>query len=148
VGDLLGTTDQVVVANGTDCLAKNEDVTLSLPVAVTGKLVTNGDSHDHVGGDGDPIDLTTAITGTLPSGNGGTGNGFTKFSGPTTAEKTFTLPDANGVIAIVSGVTAASTGAGTVKMGSANPANNAGWLAITDHLGVVVYVPYWTDETP
>jgi hypothetical protein len=31
----------------------------------------------------------------LPSASGGTGNGFTKFTGPTTSEKTFTLPDSS-----------------------------------------------------
>lgn len=41
------------------------------------------------------IDLTTKVTGILASINGGTGNGFTKFAGPTTSEKTFTLPDAS-----------------------------------------------------
>lgn len=34
-----------------------------------------------------------AISTPLPSTSGGTGNGFTKFSGPTTSEKTFTLPN-------------------------------------------------------
>lgn len=36
-------------------------------------------------------DLTQVIASTY----GGTGNGFTKFTGPTTAEKTFTLPDSS-----------------------------------------------------
>ena len=40
----------------------------------------------------------TAVSGILGSANGGTGNGFAKLSGPTTAEKTFTLPDANATI--------------------------------------------------
>ena len=35
----------------------------------------------------------------ITSAFGGTGNGFTKFSGPTTSEKTFTLPDANATLA-------------------------------------------------
>lgn len=48
----------------------------------------------------------------------------------------------------VSGVTAASTGVGSVKMGSVNAANNAGWLTMLNHLGVVVYVPYWTNQSP
>jgi hypothetical protein len=39
-------------------------------------------------------DLTQIIASTY----GGTGNGFTKFSGPTTSEKTFTLPDATTTI--------------------------------------------------
>lgn len=36
-------------------------------------------------------DLTSIIASTY----GGTGNGFTKFTGPTTSEKTFTLPDSS-----------------------------------------------------
>ena len=46
------------------------------------------------------IDLSksAAVSGLLGSVNGGTANGFTKFSGPTTAEKTFTLPDANATL--------------------------------------------------
>lgn len=38
---------------------------------------------------------TSAI---LTSGYGGTGNGFVKFSGPTTSEKTFTLPNSNATL--------------------------------------------------
>jgi hypothetical protein len=34
----------------------------------------------------------------LTAANGGTGNGFAKFAGPTTAQKTFTLPDATSTI--------------------------------------------------
>ncbi len=45
-------------------------------------------------------DLTQVIASTF----GGTGNGFTKFTGPATSEKTFTLPDASGTIAIATGL--------------------------------------------
>lgn len=38
------------------------------------------------------------VAGILASTNGGTGNGFTKFSGPATAERTFTLPNASATI--------------------------------------------------
>jgi hypothetical protein len=41
------------------------------------------------------IDLTAKVTGILPAANGGTGNGFTAFSGPATSTKTFTLPNAS-----------------------------------------------------
>jgi len=41
------------------------------------------------------ISLSIPLIGIMGSANGGTGNGFTKFSGPTTAEKTFTLPNSN-----------------------------------------------------
>jgi hypothetical protein len=38
---------------------------------------------------------TADVTGIIASAYGGTGNGFTKFTGPTTAEKTFILPNAS-----------------------------------------------------
>jgi hypothetical protein len=43
--------------------------------------------------------LTLGWTGILGSARGGTGNGFTKFSGPATAERTFTLPNENATLA-------------------------------------------------
>lgn len=59
------------------------------------------------------IDLTSKVTGILPSANGGTANGFTKFTGPTTAEKTFTLPDASTTILTTNAaVTVAQGGTG------------------------------------
>lgn len=42
--------------------------------AVAAKGVTNGDSHDHTGGDGSAINLASAVTGVLPIANGGTGS--------------------------------------------------------------------------
>ena len=47
---------------------------------------------------GNSFDGTAAITAVIGSGFGGTGNGFAKFTGPATAEKTFTLPNANATI--------------------------------------------------
>ena len=44
------------------------------------------------------IDLTADVIGILPSATGGTANGFTKFSGPASTEKTFTLPNASASI--------------------------------------------------
>lgn len=41
------------------------------------------------------FDVAKITSGILSSVYGGTGNGFTKFSGPTTSEKTFTLPNAS-----------------------------------------------------
>jgi len=42
--------------------------------------------------------LTLGWAGILGSARGGTGNGFTLFSGPATTEKTFTLPNASATI--------------------------------------------------
>jgi hypothetical protein len=47
---------------------------------------------------GNNFDGSAAVTGIIASTYGGTGNGFTKFSGATTAEKTYTLPDANATL--------------------------------------------------
>ncbi len=44
------------------------------------------------------VDLTNGVTGILTSVNGGTGNGFTKFTGPATSEKTFTLPNSSATL--------------------------------------------------
>ena len=44
------------------------------------------------------INLTNGVSGILPGANGGTGNGFTAFSGPATSLKTFTLPNASAAI--------------------------------------------------
>lgn len=44
------------------------------------------------------LSLSAAVSNILTSVNGGTGNGFTKFSGPATSEKTFTLPNSNATL--------------------------------------------------
>ena len=44
------------------------------------------------------ISLTSAVTGVLQAPNGGTGNGFTLFAGPSVTTKLFTLPDASATI--------------------------------------------------
>ena len=47
---------------------------------------------------GNNFDGTAALTQVIASTYGGTGNGFTKFTGPTTSEKTFTLPNASATV--------------------------------------------------
>jgi hypothetical protein len=47
---------------------------------------------------GNNFDGSAALTQIIASTYGGTGNGFTKFFGATTAEKTYTLPDATTTI--------------------------------------------------
>ena len=85
------------------------------------------------------LPLTTGVTGILPSTNGGTGNGFVKFVGPATVEKTFTLPDANATILTTStivqvgnGGTGAFTLTGLVKGNGTNAFTAA--VAGTDYI--------------
>ena len=47
---------------------------------------------------GNNFDGSAALTQIIASTYGGTGNGFTKFSGATTSEKTYTLPDSSTTI--------------------------------------------------
>lgn len=66
---------------------------------------------------GNNFDGSAALTQIIASTYGGTGNGFTKFSGPTTAEKTFTLPDASATILTSNAaVTVAQGGTGDTSL--------------------------------
>lgn len=65
---------------------------------------------------GNNFDGSAALTQIIASTYGGTGNGFTKFSGATTSEKTYTLPNAscnvltdNAVVTVAQGGTGVST---------------------------------------
>jgi hypothetical protein len=74
---------------------------------------------------GNNFNGSAALTQVIASTYGGTGNGFTKFSGPTTAERTFTLPDASSTIVVqggalgtpASGNLTSCTADGTAKVG-------------------------------
>ena len=58
---------------------------------------------------GNNFDGSAALTQIIASTYGGTGNGFAKFSGPTTSEKTFTLPDASAALTYEGGTIGEST---------------------------------------
>lgn len=71
---------------------------------------------------GNNFDGSAALTQVIASTYGGTGNGFTKFSGPATSEKTFTLPNAsatiltdNATVTVAQGGTGASTLTGLLQ---------------------------------
>jgi hypothetical protein len=73
---------------------------LGTPASVT---LTNGTG----------LSLTSGVTGILPGANGGTGNGFTEFSGPLSTIKTFTLPNASAsILTSNAAVTVAQGGTG------------------------------------
>ena len=69
---------------------------------------------------GNNFDGSAALTQIIASTYGGTGNGFTKFSGATTAEKTYSLPDATTTILTTNAaVTIAQGGTGQTTQASA-----------------------------
>ena len=90
---LTGTTSQVTVTNASG------SITLSLPstinVNTSGSAATLTTTRAIYGNN---FDGSAALTQIIASTYGGTGNGFTKFSGATTAERTYTLPDATTTI--------------------------------------------------
>ena len=62
---------------------------------------------------GNGFDGSANLTSIITSAFGGTGNGFTKFNGPSTSEKTFILPDASATILTTNAlVTTAQGGTG------------------------------------
>ena len=70
---------------------------------------------------GNNFNGSAALTQVIASTYGGTGNGFTKFTGPTTAEKTFTLPDATATILTSNAaVTVAQGGTGSTTLTANN----------------------------
>ena len=69
---------------------------------------------------GNNFDGSAALTQIIASTYGGTGNGFAKFSGPATSEKTFTLPNASSTILTSNAaVTVAQGGTGLTSLGTA-----------------------------
>lgn len=110
---------------------------------------------------GNNFDGSAALTQVIASTYGGTGNGFSKLSGPTTSEKTFTLPNAsatiltdNAAVTVAQGGTGRATGttaygliaAGTTATG-AQQTLAAG--ATTEILvgGGASALPVWTTAT-
>lgn len=110
---------------------------------------------------GNNFDGSTALTQIIASTFGGTGNGFTKFTGPATSERTFTLPNAtstiltsNAAVTVAQGGTGRDTGTtaysllatGTTATGTQQTLANG---ATTEVLvgGGVSALPVWTTAT-
>jgi trimeric autotransporter adhesin len=82
-----GTNVVMSTIQATDVPTLNQNTTGSAATLTTARAIY-----------GNNFDGSAALTQIIASTYGGTGNGFTKFSGPTTAERTFTLPDATATI--------------------------------------------------
>jgi hypothetical protein len=81
------TTGVLSIAVAADFPTLNQNTTGSAATLTTARAIY-----------GNNFDGSAALTQIIASTYGGTGNGFTKFSGPATAEKTFTLPNASATI--------------------------------------------------
>ena len=88
------------------------------------------------------VDMASSmVAGILGSANGGTGNGFTKFTGPTTAEKTFTLPDSSQTIETQNNKNAASGYAGLTASTKLTASQGQEVWALTDLSDVAITTP-------
>ena len=67
---------------------------------------------------GGSFDGSADVTNIIASTYGGTGNGFTKFTGPSSSEKTFTLPDADATILTSNAVVTVEQGGTGTNNGS------------------------------
>jgi hypothetical protein len=99
------TTGALSIAVAADFPTLNQNTTGSAATLTTPRAIY-----------GNNFDGSAGLTQIIASTYGGTGNGFTKFTGPATAEKTFTLPNAtatiltdNAVVTAVQGGTGQST---------------------------------------
>jgi len=126
-----GASDPATCTSGKDLFIN----TSSTPVV---KLCTATNTWTTLGSSGSAATLTTpraiygnnfdgsaALTQIIASTYGGTGNGFTKFSGPASTEKTFTLPNASATILTDNAlVTAAQGGTGNGFFAVSGPATS------------------------
>jgi hypothetical protein len=110
---------------------------------------------------GNNFDGSAALTQVIASTYGGTGNGFTKFTGPATTEKTFTLPNATATILTDNAaVTVAQGGTGRTTSTTAYGLIAAGTTATGAHQtlaagatteilvgGGAAALPVWTTAT-
>jgi hypothetical protein len=84
-----GTANQITVTHSVNSIALSLPSTINVNAATATALATARSIY------GNNFDGSAALTQVIASTYGGTGNGFTKFTGPTTTEKTFTLPNAD-----------------------------------------------------
>jgi hypothetical protein len=107
---------------------------------------------------GNNFDGTAALAQVIASTYGGTGNGFAKFSGPATAEKTFTLPNSDATLLYsggalgtpITGTLTNCTGlplAGVVVTPGVVSGSKASGAALTSLLGALVTLGLITDST-
>lgn len=128
-GDLVAATAGTDYSAGTSALAtgilKSTTSTGNLTIAVAGDFPTLNQNTTGSAATlttpraiyGNNFDGSAALTQVIASTYGGTGNGFTKFSGPTTSEKTFTLPNASATILTDNAaVTVAQGGSGATTL--------------------------------
>lgn len=144
------TTGALTIAVAGDFPTLNQNTTGSAATLTTSRSIHGGTFNGSA-------DVTNIIASTF----GGTGNGFTKFTGPATTEKTFTLPNATATILTDNAaVTVAQGGTGRTTSTTAYGLLAAGTTATGAHQtlaagatteilvgGGAAALPVWTTAT-
>jgi hypothetical protein len=97
-GTLSGTSlKSTVVSSSLTSVGTLTNLTVTNPIAgsITGSAATLTTAHNIYG---NSFDGSANVTGVIAANFGGTGNGFTKFTGASGSEKTYTLPNADAII--------------------------------------------------
>ena len=150
-----GGSRHVIIGNKFDLASGGVAVDISGSYNLTNSIIANNEIAN--GGNGDSITLRNSSSNNIISNNAFssiTGNAIVLQSGTsnnlcinnTFASVTTPISD-SGTNNIGGKTTAASTGVGSVKMGSANSANNAVWIPVK-YANTTYYVPAWTSATP
>lgn len=155
------TTGVPSIAVAGDFPTLNQNTTGSAATLTTARTIqTNLASSSSASFDGS-ANITPGVTGTLPAGNGGTGNAFFAVSGPTTSTKTFTFPNAtatvlttNAAVTVAQGGTGRATGTtayslvatGTTATGAQQTLANGATTQILVGGGASA-LPSWTTAT-
>ena len=95
---------------------------------------------------GNNFDGSAALTQVIASTYGGTGNGFAKFSGPASSEKTFTLPNASSTLLYEGGTigaTTANTGAFTTLSSTGNVGIKGAQLSVALNMPNAEYIAWY-----
>ncbi len=98
-------TDQNASSPTFDTIGAGTNTTAAMVIGTGSSLALTGSGSAEAsifkgsGTTSNAVDLGTAeVAGILAAANGGTANGFTAFSGPTSSTKTFTLPNASATL--------------------------------------------------
>ena len=97
-GTLSGTSlKSTVVSSSLTSVGTLTNLTVTNPIAgsITGSAATLTTARNIYG---NSFDGSANVTGVIAANFGGTGNGFTKFTGASGSEKTYTLPNADAII--------------------------------------------------
>ena len=130
-----GVSSTLPITNGGTGQITQQAAINALAGAVTNSYVLKGNGTNVTMS---ALSATDIASGILPSANGGTNNGFTAFTGPSTSQKTFTLPDTNATL-LYDGGALGTPASGTLSGCTVDGTNKVGYLTIPQNSQSATY---------